>query len=456
MVPRSSAHILKFGGAALADGEGVRRVAGIIAERWQNTPNERTVVVVSAHRGVTDLLGAAAWAASRGEVDPSGVRVRHRALLRELGLPGDLLDRYWREWGQFLEGLAHAGPLSAAQLDLALSFGERLSARIVARVCTDFGLPAVPVDAWDLGLVSDSRHGSARPLEGSAEALRRGLDGIVGIPVVTGFLAKDSSGNLTTLGRNGSDLTASLIASALGAEQIQFWKTVGGIMTADPDLVPDARSLASVTYGEAAEFAFHGAQVLHPEAIMPDLRDSTRVSVRDVRDPNAPGTLLTNSVEGNPVGPVGVAARPNLLRIDVDVPSPNLRPERVAALFEVLGRCGVEASLVDAEGDQISAFVESGPGVPAALDELGDMTQVYGDLASVALIGHGVGEDLALGRGALEAFDLAGIEVQRAFLGTRRSSQAFAVAAGDLVRAARALHGFVLSHPRWSGTERRH
>jgi aspartokinase len=164
MVPRSSAHILKFGGAALADGEGVRRVAGIIAERWQNTPNERTVVVVSAHRGVTDLLGAAAWAASRGEVDPSRVRVRHRALLRELGLPSDLLDRYWREWGQFLEGLAHASPLSAAQLDLALSFGERLSARIVARVCTDFGLPAVPVDAWDLGLVSDSRHGSARPL----------------------------------------------------------------------------------------------------------------------------------------------------------------------------------------------------------------------------------------------------------------------------------------------------
>jgi aspartokinase len=189
---------------------------------------------------------------------------------------------------------------------------------------------------------------------------------------------------------------------------------------------------------------------------MPDLRDSTRVSVRDVRDPDAPGTLLTNSVEGDAVGPVGVAARPKLLRIDVDVPSPNLRPERVAALFEVLGRCGVEASLVDAEGDQISAFVESGPGVPAALDELGDMTRVHGDLASVALIGHGVGEDLALGRGALEAFDQAGIEVQRAFLGARRSSQAFAVAAGDLVRAARALHGFVLSHPRWSGPECRH
>ena len=455
MVPGSSAHILKFGGAALADGEGVRRVAGIIAERWQKSPKERTVVVVSAHRGVTDLLGAAAWAASRGDVDPSGVRVRHRALLRELALPSDVLDRYWREWGHFLESLAHAGPLSAAQLDLALSFGERLSARVVARVCTEFGLPAVPVDAWDLGLVSDSRHGAARPLEGSGDALRKGLDGIEGIPIVTGFLAKDSSGNLTTLGRNGSDLTASLIASALGAKQIQFWKAVGGIMTADPDLVPDARSLASVTYSEAAEFAFHGAQVLHPEAIMPSLRNSTRVSVRDVSEPDAPGTLLTVSVEDDAVGPVGVATRPDLLRIDVDVPSPKMRAERVTALFEILGKCGVEASLVDAEGDQISAFVESGPGVPAALDQLGDMTQVHGDLASVALIGHGVGEDLALGRGALEALDLAGIEVQRAFLGARRSSQAFAVAATDLVRAARALHGFVLSHKRWSGTENR-
>ena len=453
MTPRAPAHILKFGGAALADAEGVRRVAGIIAARWQESPGEDTVVVVSAHRGVTDLLGSAAWAASRGEVDPSGVRVRHRALLRQLDLPGDLLDRYWREWGHFLEGLAHAGPLSAAQLDLALSFGERLSARIVARVCADSGLPAVPVDAWDLGLVSDSRHGSARPLEGTSEALRRGLDGVDGIPIVTGFLAKDSRGNLTTLGRNGSDLTASLIASALGAREIQFWKTVAGIMTADPDLVPEARSLARVTYSEAAEFAFHGAQVLHPESIMPALRESTRVSVRDVRNPGAPGTLLTTSVDADRAGPVGVAARAQLLRVEVDVPSPHMRPERVAALFGALDKCGVAASLVDAEGGQISAFVESGPGVPAALDQLGDVAHVHGNLASVALIGHGVGEDLALGRGALEALDLAGIQVQRAFLGARRSSQAFAVAADDLVPAARALHGFALSHPRWAGIE---
>ncbi len=450
MSPLVPAHILKFGGAALADGEGVRRAVGIIADHWHAAPGERTVVVVSAHRGVTDLLGAAAWAASRGDADPSPVRVRHRALLRQLDLPGDFLDRYWREWGLFLGGLSEGGPLSAAQLDLALSFGERLSARIVARVCADCGLPAVPVDAWDLGLVSDSRHGAAQPLDGTDQALRQGLEQIGGLPIVTGFLAKDSRGNLTTLGRNGSDLTASLIAKALGAHQIQFWKTVGGIMTADPDLVPDARSLHSVTYGEAAEFAFHGAQVLHPAAIMPGLRETTRVCVRDVLNPEAPGTLLTTTHAEDHVGPVGVATRSDLLRIEVDVPSPERRQERLAELFDVLGSCGLEASLVDAEGDQISAFVDSGPSIPAALDQLGEGVRVQGELASVALIGHGVGQDLDLGRAALDALDMAGIQVQRAFLGARRSSQAFAVAAAARVAAARVLHEFVLSQPRWA------
>ncbi len=437
-------HILKFGGAALADAQGVLRVAQILAEQRHAQPQRRHVVVISALKGVTDLLQEAAIEASEGFMDPAPVRIRHRAMLQALGQPSDLLDRYWREWTQFLEGLCDLGSVTAAQMDFALSFGERLSVRILARACADLGLPSVPVDAWDLGLVSDSRHGAARPLESSLAALRKGLEHVQGIPIVTGFLAKDPSGNLTTLGRNGSDLTASWIASALGAEEIHYWKAVGGIMTADPKWVHEARTLDEVTYGEAAEFAFHGAQVLHPQAIMPSLRNTTRVFVRNVRQPSLRGTELVTEHSGGSPGLLGIAVQRDVLHVVLNVPEPHLRGPRVAEMFEALGACGVEAGLLDAQGEEVSAFVRSGPGVPAALDQLGAGASVEGGLSAVALIGQGVGENLALGRQALEALDSSGVRVRRAFLGSRRSSQAFAVQAQDLATASAVLHGLVL------------
>ena len=134
------------------------------------------------------------------------------------------------------------------------------------------GVEATPVDAFDLGFLSDSNHGHARPLSGIGDSIRTTLERVPGIPVVTGFLAKDRAGNLTTLGRNGSDLTASVLAEALAASEVQFWKPVAGILTADPELVPTARRIPSLTYMEAAECAFHGSRVLHPACVAPALR----------------------------------------------------------------------------------------------------------------------------------------------------------------------------------------
>lgn len=438
--------VLKFGGAALADGPSVRRACRIVAEGAAAGP---PVVVVSAHRGVTDLLETVALAAAAGRIEAAGVRIRHRSLFAQLGLPSELLDRFWRELLQLLAQVRERGSLGAAELDLALSFGERSSARVVARVLDGLGVPATPVDAWDLGFLTDSNHGRARPLEGIDAAIRAALEEVPGVPVVTGFLAKDRRGNLTTLGRNGSDVTASVIAEAIGARELEFWKAVGGILTADPALVPDARTLASVTYDEAAELAFHGARVLHPAAIAPAVRARAAVRVRDVHAPDDPGTAFTPAAVR--AGPVSVASRAAVLRLELCVDAPERRGERAARLFDVLDACGVGHGLLSASGERICAFVEPGPGIPAALAELGPGARVVGDLATVALVGHGLGASRDLARRALDRLQDAGVTVQHAFLGARAASQAFVVAAADLERAVRALHDGVLVVPQHAG-----
>jgi len=429
--------VQKFGGAALADGAGVERACHLVAasrERRGTGP----VVVVSAHSGVTDRLEELARAAAGGSYSLDRVRIRHRSLLAELGLASDLLDRYWRELASLLGGVQDRRRVEAAELDLVLSYGERLSARIVARVLARLGIPATPVDAWDLGLLTDSRHGSARPLEGIADSIRDALAQVPGVAVVTGFLAKDRRGNLTTLGRDGSDLTAALIAEALGACELQYWKTVPGILSADPEVIAGAHLLEAVTPLEAAELAFHGAQILHPAAVAPARRARVPIRVADVRAPEAPGTRFREEVARS--APIALATRRDVLALRIEVPSPGQRGERAARLFTVLDAHGVTHGLTFADGCMVEALVEPGPSVPAALADLAGETSIERDLATLALVGEGIGGDGALAREVLATLEGVAVEPRRLALSGRAASLAVAVARGDLPRAAGALH----------------
>jgi aspartate kinase len=297
------AKVMKFGGAALKDGPAVERACGIV----RDLGGERPVVVVSAHQGVTILLDSVAKAAAEGEVDRDRVRIRHRSLLRELGLDSELLDRYFAELASILRGIAARKKLSPDERDLVLSYGERMSARVVAHALKSISIPATPVDAYDLGFLSDSNHGAARPLLESRARVRAALAEVPGIPVVTGFLAKDAHGNLTTLGRNGSDLSAALLAEAVGASALELWKSVGGMMTADPAIVADARVVERMSFEDAAALASHGAEVLHPETLEPALRAGFAVRILDVRHPREPGTSLER--RSSERGPVAIAIR---------------------------------------------------------------------------------------------------------------------------------------------------
>ncbi|MBK7642691.1 MAG: aspartate kinase [Planctomycetes bacterium] len=428
---------MKFGGAALADGPAVERVCALVRE--QGGP--RPALVVSAHQGVTEMLDTVARSAAAGIAEGDRVRIRHRTLLSQLGLDSELLDRHFSEFFSLLDGIQKRGQMALEERDLVLSFGERMSARIVAQALRARGVLATPVDAFDLGLTSDSVHGNAQPQPESLDEVREALEQVTGIPVVTGFLAKDRHGNLTTLGRNGSDLTAALVAEAVGASELQLWKAVGGLMTADPRLVPDARVIDQLGFAEAAEYAFHGAEVLHAAALAPARRAAISVRLLDVNQPAAPGTRLDPQTRDH--GPCGIATRKRIVRVLLPLGPESDRVTRIAELFAHFARKRVEIGPLRHTGEHLSVLATPGPALDLVLAELGRRVRAETELALVAVIGRH-GGDGAIADSAVRVLLEAGIEPIESHVGSRDLSQAFLVRAADLERAARALHGALL------------
>lgn len=423
--------VMKFGGASLADGAAVRRVCAVVAQR----ADQRPAVVVSAHAGVTALLECEARAAAAGKGRGDEVRVRHHTLLSQLGLDPELLDRHLWELASILDELRGRGRVREEELDFVLSFGERMSSRIVAACLRAGGVAATPVDAFDLGLTSDGALGAVPHQLAFHSAARSVLQSVPGIPVVTGFLAQDGAGNLTTLGPNGSDLTAALLAEALGAGEVQLWKTVPGVMSADPSLVPEAHLIEAMSFSVAAELAGQGAEVLHPRALEPARRAGLPVRVLDVNQPAAGGTLIEERDEperGDAA--VAVASEPALAAL--------FRPgasQALAGLFARMDSERVAPRFTVAEGGGLTVFAPAGEGIERVASGVRGAS-IKRQVASVSVVGHG---GAVLGARALELLSGDGIEVERAFLGSGLV-QAFLIDPAQRVAAVRALHAGLL------------
>lgn len=437
MDPTSDAPIvMKFGGAALADGQSIRRAGEILLARGGSRP----VAVVSAAQGVTELLLSVAAAAAEGRNEAERIRLRHRGLLSQCALDPELLNRLFHELFSVLENLRARRGVSAAERDFVLSFGERMSARIVAASLRAAGHDATPVDAFDLGLISDSNHGRARPLDGYVQRIRRALGQVPGIPVVTGFVAKDSDGNLTTLGRNGSDLSASLLGEAAGAREVQFWKVVGGVMSADPKLVPAARSLAHLSYRAAAEYAFRGANVLHPSALAPLERAGIPARVLCTTAPQQPGTTIHGEdARADRDGAIGVTARRGIARIVQPVGAQDDRAQRVAAFLADAAAAGAEPSCWFAGPNEIEMFVPWTDELGSSLAARGEAVRVEGGLALVALVGARGGQ----ARAAADALAQAQVASHLDLARVGGASALFAVSESDVTTALRAVHAAI-------------
>lgn len=301
---------MKFGGTSVQDAEAFSRAAGIVAGERENSP----VVVTSAMAGVTDALLQAFETAKKGEVENAVLILephfeRHKTVARELTNEAQHklfqveLDFASEELSDLLMRVTRRSlPLQMLK-DAIVSYGEQLSSRLLAEVCRAKDLNARQVDSRRL-IVTDDEHGSATPIWDETENLiKLELQPLIEageIPILGGFIAASRGGETTTLGRGGSDYSAALVGAALNAREIQIWTDVTGVLTCDPRICPEARTLKTLSYEEAAELAYFGAKVLHPKTIQPAVDLQIPVRVCNSHQPEERGTMILPSAQSTP------------------------------------------------------------------------------------------------------------------------------------------------------------
>lgn len=310
--------VMKFGGSSVANAERIKHVASIITAYKEKRP----AVVLSAMGDTTDHLLEAADKAVKGIVDVAGVAKLHEETAAELGINIDTIQDLLKELNQLLTGISMLKEISKRSRDYLVSFGERMSVRMMAAYLESQGVPAKFYDAWDIGIKSDSNFMAAELLDEVWQNIpsvlndyKNGIDNQ--IPIVTGFIAKDVKGNITTLGRGGSDLTATMIGAAMQAEEVQTWKDVDGILTTDPRIVKEAKPVPEVTYEEAQELAMFGAQVLHPRSMVPVRKTGTPVRVKNSYNIQSPGSIIVEKHSGEVPPVCAITTVKNITLIDI-------------------------------------------------------------------------------------------------------------------------------------------
>ncbi|KAF7076281.1 hypothetical protein CFC21_080954 [Triticum aestivum] len=317
--------VMKFGGSSVSSAARMREMADLIL----SFPEERPVVVLSAMGKTTNnLLLAGEKAVSCGAPKASEInelaviKELHLRTIDELGLDSSIVSGFLDELEQLLKGVAMMKELTLRTRDYLVSFGECMSTRIFAAYLNKLGKKARQYDAFDLGFITTDDFTNADILEATYPAVAKRLHGDwiddPAIPVVTGFLGKGwKSCAVTTLGRGGSDLTATTIGKALGLREIQVWKDVDGVLTCDPNIYANAVPVPYLTFDEAAELAYFGAQVLHPQSMRPAREGGIPVRVKNSYNRHAPGTVITKTRDMRKSILTSIVLKSNITMLDI-------------------------------------------------------------------------------------------------------------------------------------------
>ncbi|MBX3132867.1 MAG: lysine-sensitive aspartokinase 3 [Gemmatimonadaceae bacterium] len=406
--------VCKFGGTSVGDAGAIARTVGIVRSKLEREP----VVVVSALAGTTNRLIELAEQAAKGELIVAlaiceELRTRHLETIAEL-LGGDAAhDDVAAETAAMFDELAHLaealsvlGDLTPRSHDAVASMGERLSAPIVAAAMAKAGIPAVYVDARRV-MVTSEDFGRAEPLADDiaiacratiAPLLREGK-----VPVLGGYIGATRAGVTSTLGRGGSDYSASLFGAAMEAEAIEIWTDVDGMLTADPRVVSGAQLIGHIRFDEAAELANFGAKVLHPNTIAPAVRRGIPVFVFNSHKPQGTGTRITFDAPRTPVR--AIAGKTRTVVVKIRSPRMLATPGALRKIFEVFERNRTSVDVVATSEVSVSVTVDDDQHLDAVVAQL----SAFGDVAVerqrgiVALVGAGLGEHTATMARALSA-----------------------------------------------------
>ncbi|MDA4126306.1 MAG: aspartate kinase [Thaumarchaeota archaeon] len=456
--------VMKFGGSLVASPQGMRRVADLVMRSKQE--GYEVVAVVSALGQGTDLLLRAAQEAVAHDAKKMDVAVHElklihssvieqttvgsgekRALNHATGLALEELKRT-------LIGVSALGELSPRSKDLILSFGERLSAPILAAEIRERGVSALSLTGGEAGIVTDSSFGEAA-LDSAAttRAVRKSLLPRLAagqVPVVGGFIARSKEGEVTTLGRGGSDYTATLLGAALKADEVWIWTDVDGILSADPRIVKGSSPVMHLSYPEAEELAFFGAKNMHPLALGPARTNHVPVRIKNGFRPDFPGTLINDQMMRSEGIIKAVAVVRNVGLLTVAGETLQGRPGMAAKVFSALAAAGVNILMISQSVSEanIGMIVKRGHlrtserALRHELKKEGIAVTLESDsrVAVVAAVGAGMRGEKGVAAKVFGTVAAAGINVRMIAQGSSEMNISFVVDEGDADEAVRALH----------------
>ena len=431
--------VMKFGGTSVESAAAIERVTNIVKARLDRKP----VVVVSAMGKTTNRLLKIADLAVRGKRDDS---LRELLELRDYHLRESSMERtvdeHFQELAELVKGLAVLGELTPRSIDAISSFGERLSSLIVTNYFKHHGVNAVHVDSRTM-IVTDRRHTQAAPLFDQTYAkLAACIPSLAARQVVVmgGFIGATEDGVTTTLGRGGSDFTASIVGAGIGADEIQIWTDVDGMLTADPTVCPTARRVKVISFTEAAELAYFGAKVLHPATVVPAIDRNITVRILNSRRPEVEGTrIISESVSSKNVVK-SIACKNKVTVLNIRSTRMFMAHGFMRRIFEIFDRYGTSVDMVATSEVSVSLTVDHPDHLDAIVGELREFSEVSveEDQAIICMVGENIRHSPGV---AARVFNALGtINVRMVSQGASALNLGFVVGGDDLRAAVAALH----------------
>ncbi|MBI2126865.1 MAG: aspartate kinase [Thaumarchaeota archaeon] len=453
---------MKFGGTSVGDGKRIKQVVELIKKSGQNN---QVVIVISALDSVTDQLVAIVAKARKGE--PSGsaldsLQKRHEQVLSEAISKQEIRSKVGQEVSslmQMLRNVVQGGTLlkelTPRSTDYVLSFGERLAVPILAGALEDIGVKSMHLSGGEAGIITDDNFGEANPLinvtrQKVLKTLGPLLDNGV-VPVVTGFIGSTQNGEISTIGRGGSDYSSTIIGSCVSADEVWIWTDVDGLMTADPQVVKNCHLIPEISYAEAAEMVLLGAKAMHPRALEPAKERGIPVRIKNTFNPNSNGTLISKDVKVKKGEIVkGIAAIRDVALINISGMSMAGMPGTAGRVFDVLGKNGINIIMISQSISESNiSFLVRRNQLHKALNtlEIGllgrssvkDVT-FEDDASAVAIIGAGMKGTPGVASRLFGAVAKKHINVRMIAQGSSELNISFVVSESDCDEVVRTIH----------------
>jgi aspartate kinase len=455
---------MKFGGTAVDSGKKIVHITNLI-KSYHDKGNE-IVGVFSAVTGMTDeILNISGYVLKRDKkkikdfinktrsihVDIVHTSIKNKTYIAEVL---QVVEVLLKEMENILNGLVLLTEVTEKALDHLLSFGERLLTPIISYSLLDKGIDSVYLTGQEVGILTDSKFGQARPLIDTTKIrVKYHIDPILRenkIPVITGFIGADQNGNITTLGRSGSDYTATIIAVCVDADEVWLWTDVNGLMTADPNIVKEAKVLKEVSFAEAIELSLFGAKYMHPRALEPVMDTKIPIRIRNAFNLSNEGTIISKNTSKSSQRIVkSIVAIRNTALIDVSGGGMVGAPGTAAKIFDALARKSVNIMMISQSPSESSiSMVVKKDDLDSAITTL-DMTlldkviknvRVNEDVAVIAVVGSGMRGIRGVAAKVFSSVSKSNINVIMIAQGSSELNLAFVVNNSDCEKAVKSLH----------------